>query len=110
METKTQISLIQQTTSLVESIGALAIQEHNEIEAKESSMEELIDLIPEYDFWEYDLPEFSKRNGIVYSNSHFLNGVEWRLKVYPKGNGLAREKYISVFVELTKGLLGQYKY
>jgi tripartite motif-containing protein 37 len=36
--------------------------------------------------------------------------VEWRLKVYPKGNGLAREKYLSVFVEMSKALGAQNKY
>jgi tripartite motif-containing protein 37 len=36
--------------------------------------------------------------------------VEWRLKVYPKGNGLAREKYLSVFVEMSKALGVQNKY
>jgi tripartite motif-containing protein 37 len=32
------------------------------------------------------------------------------LKVYPKGNGLAREKYLSVFVEMSKALGTQSKY
>ena len=39
-----------------------------------------------------------------------MNGVEWRLKIYPKGNGLAREKYLSLFVEMSKGFTGQNKY
>ena len=54
----------------------------------------------------------STRTGIVYSEGRNLNGVEWRLKVYPKGNGLAREKYLSVFVEMSKalGALNKYEY
>lgn len=39
-----------------------------------------------------------------------MNGVEWRLKIYPHGNGLARDKYISVFVEMAKGLVNENKY
>jgi len=39
-----------------------------------------------------------------------MNGVEWRLKIYPRGNGLARDKYISVFVEMAKGLVNENKY
>jgi hypothetical protein len=31
------------------------------------------------------------------------SGLTWRLKVYPNGNGVARDKYLSVFVELTHG-------
>ena len=30
--------------------------------------------------------------------------------MYPKGNGLAREKYLSVFVEMSKALGAQNKY
>ena len=40
--------------------------------------------------------DFSTRSGIVFSEPKKLNGVEWRLKIYPRGNGLARDKYISV--------------
>jgi hypothetical protein len=36
--------------------------------------------------------------GIIYSDSYLLNGCEWRLKIYPKGNGVAKGKYLSVFV------------
>ena len=46
----------------------------------------------------------------MYSEGKFLNGVEWRLKIYPRGNGLARDKFISVFVEMTKGVASQNKY
>ena len=56
------------------------------------------------------MTDFSTRNGIVYSEAKKINGVEWRLKIYPRGNGLARDKYISVFVEMTKGLVSQNKY
>lgn len=56
------------------------------------------------------MENFSGRSGIVYSEGKVINGVEWRLKVYPKGNGLAREKYLSVFVEMSKALGAQNKY
>ncbi|MFN9905008.1 MAG: hypothetical protein ACK56F_02635 [bacterium] len=32
------------------------------------------------------------------------SGLTWRLKVYPNGNGIARGNYISVFLEMVKGL------
>jgi hypothetical protein len=31
-----------------------------------------------------------------------LNGVLWRLKVYPNGNGVAKNNYLSVFLEMQK--------
>jgi tripartite motif-containing protein 37 len=48
--------------------------------------------------------------GIVYSDSFVLNGVEWRLKIYPRGNGVAKGKYLSVFVEMSKAERSQKKY
>ena len=111
METKAQISLIRQASSLAESIEALACQEPIPIFGQPSpELEELIDLVPEFTVWKYTLTNFSTRTGIVYSESQNLNGVEWRLKIYPHGNGLARDKYISVFVEMTKGLVSQNRY
>jgi len=40
---------------------------------------------------------------IVYSDPYEINGMDWRLKIYPKGNGLAKNTHISVFLELSKG-------
>lgn len=39
----------------------------------------------------------------IYSLPIGCNGVSWRLKVYPNGNGIVRERYLSVFLELTSG-------
>ena len=39
----------------------------------------------------------------MYSNSEELNGIEWRLKIYPRGNGVAKNTHLSVFLELSKG-------
>lgn len=38
------------------------------------------------------------------------NGIEWRLKIYPKGNGLAKDTHMSVFLEMTKGFSSGNKY
>lgn len=39
----------------------------------------------------------------LYSLPIGCNGVSWRLKVYPNGNGIVKERYLSVFLELTSG-------
>lgn len=39
----------------------------------------------------------------IYSLPIGCNGVSWRLKVYPNGNGIVRDRYLSVFLELTSG-------
>jgi tripartite motif-containing protein 37 len=41
----------------------------------------------------------------VYSQPLVHNGITWRLKVYPNGNGSnAHGNYISVFLEMQKGI------
>jgi tripartite motif-containing protein 37 len=39
-------------------------------------------------------------NAIVYSPPLLHNYIKWRLKVYPNGNGNAKDHYISVFLEM----------
>ncbi|CAH8626118.1 unnamed protein product [Heterobilharzia americana] len=46
----------------------------------------------------------------VYSQPLHVNGLSWRLKVYPDGNGVVRGNYLSVFLELSAGLLEASKY
>lgn len=48
---------------------------------------------------------YKQQKGVpVYSSSLQVNGLNWRLKVYPYGNGAVRGEYLSVFLELTAGL------
>jgi len=44
-----------------------------------------------------------KSSNVAYSDPLCVNGNEWRLKVYLNGNDKAKEKYLSVFIEMTKG-------
>jgi tripartite motif-containing protein 37 len=46
----------------------------------------------------------------IYSQPLIINGLTWRLKVYPDGNGTVRGNYISVFLELTHGFNQSSKY
>jgi hypothetical protein len=41
---------------------------------------------------------------VVYSSELSSNGVIWRLKVYPRGNGVAKDQYLSVFLEQVQGV------
>lgn len=47
---------------------------------------------------------------IVYSEPLHARGLTWRLKVYPDGNGVARGNYLSVFLEMVRGLSEPSKY
>jgi hypothetical protein len=46
----------------------------------------------------------------VYSEPSGVNGIEWRLKTYPKGNGAAKGTHLSVFLELSRGYENENRY
>jgi len=43
-----------------------------------------------------------KTKDIIYSEPLQKNGLIWRLKIYPNGNGVAKGAYLSIFLELVK--------
>eukprot|EP01006_Ploeotia_vitrea_P039649 TRINITY_DN66365_c10_g1_i1.p1 TRINITY_DN66365_c10_g1~~TRINITY_DN66365_c10_g1_i1.p1 ORF type:complete len:781 (+),score=420.06 TRINITY_DN66365_c10_g1_i1:105-2345(+) len=72
------------------------------------------EIVPSYDSMLFALPysEYAGKShgGIVYSAPLSVNGMSWRLKVYPTGNGHARGEFLSVFLELSAGTPGAHKY
>ena len=49
----------------------------------------------------------------MFSDPVVINGISWRLKVYPNGNANYRGTYLSVFIEMCKGwpgVVGLYEY
>lgn len=71
------------------------------------------EIIPDYDSAVFTLANFSllrETSEVVYSDTLKSNGLTWRLKVYPNGNGLVRGNYLSVFLEMLKGLQDSSKY
>jgi len=64
------------------------------------------ELIPKFEGGNLVIKSFSEKMLLsepVYSFPIDCNGVNWRLKVYPNGNGIVRDRYLSVFLELTSG-------
>lgn len=54
-----------------------------------------------------------ERGETAYSEPLVINGITWRLKVYPNGNGSVKGTYMSVFVEMVQGWgneVGSYEY
>lgn len=71
------------------------------------------EIVPPYDTGSFVMEKFSvlqKKSTPVYSNMLTVNGLQWRLKVYPYGNGDVRGEYLSVFLELNQGLPEVCKY
>lgn len=62
--------------------------------------------MPEYASCEFKLRHFSQLRHSeepIYSPAFLANGITWRLKVYPNGNGQnAQGTYISIFLEMYK--------
>lgn len=66
------------------------------------------EIVPPYDSSTFTLQNYSilrQRADPVYSQPLHVGGLSWRLKVYPDGNGVVRGNYLSVFIELSAGLL-----
>ena len=71
------------------------------------------EIVPGYDERTFSMSHFSllqSKADPVYSPPLTVNGLSWRLKVYPDGNGVVRGNYLSVFLELTSGLPETSKY
>ncbi|CAG0880905.1 unnamed protein product [Darwinula stevensoni] len=71
------------------------------------------EIVPQYDRSTFTMRHFSQlqhKADPVYSPPLLVNGLSWRLKVYPDGNGVVRGNYLSVFLELSAGLPETSKY
>lgn len=71
------------------------------------------EIVPGYDSSTFTLLNFTQMQhqaDPVYSAPLHVNGLCWRLKVYPDGNGIVRGNYLSVFLELSAGLPETSKY
>eukprot|EP00111_Clytia_hemisphaerica_P006163 TCONS_00017835-protein len=71
------------------------------------------EIVPAFDSSVFQIERFSQlrhKGDPVYSRPLNVNGLSWRLKVYPDGNGVVRGNYLSVFLELTSGLPETSKY
>ncbi|XP_017882456.1 E3 ubiquitin-protein ligase TRIM37-like isoform X2 [Ceratina calcarata] len=71
------------------------------------------EIVPGYDSATFVMQNFTQlqlKADPVYSAPLHVNGLCWRLKVYPDGNGVVRGNYLSVFLELSAGLPETSKY
>ncbi|CAH1184906.1 unnamed protein product [Phyllotreta striolata] len=71
------------------------------------------EIVPPYDCSTFIVHGFSllqRKADPIYSTPLHCNGLCWRLKVYPDGNGVVRGNYLSVFLELSAGYPETSKY
>jgi hypothetical protein len=111
--------LITKSNEMVNSLKNLTIDSDLKPEELEMTIDVPSDVYPPYDFSTFEIKEYKKyigsqtafKNAILYSPELITNGLKWRLKVYPNGNGAnANSEYISIFLELIEGLIETSKY
>ncbi|XP_050304969.1 E3 ubiquitin-protein ligase TRIM37-like isoform X2 [Anthonomus grandis grandis] len=71
------------------------------------------EIVPAYSsstFVMHGFSQLQRKADPVYSTPLHCNGLCWRLKVYPDGNGVVRGNYLSVFLELSAGYPEPSKY
>ncbi len=62
-------------------------------------------IIPKYETAMFEIENFLENNDeIIYSPELRINGLIWRIKLYPKGNASSKNEYLSIFLELLEGI------
>ena len=62
-------------------------------------------IIPKYETAIFEIENFLENNNeIIYSPELRINGLIWRIKLYPKGNASSKNEYLSIFLELLEGI------
>uniref|UniRef100_A0A8D9EEL0 E3 ubiquitin-protein ligase TRIM37 n=1 Tax=Cacopsylla melanoneura TaxID=428564 RepID=A0A8D9EEL0_9HEMI len=105
--------LISQSNNLLQAIHQLTRKPISNFSSCTVSPEFLSEIVPSYDSSTFVIHGFSSVQALahpIYSAPLNVNGLAWRLKVYPAGNGIVRGTYLSVFLELTAGLPETSKY
>lgn len=71
---------------------------------------ELTPVFEESAFVIHNYSQVRETHEVIYSEPLIANGLTWRLKVYPNGNGIAKGNYLSIFLEMVAGLQDVSKY
>jgi tripartite motif-containing protein 37 len=105
--------LIIKTSEIVKSLREIHQKPTSKFVANQVQIDFPSELTPTYEHSVFVIKDFSRIRHIhevVYSDPLIANGLTWRLKVYPNGNGIAKGNYISIFIEMLKGLTESSKY
>ncbi|XP_055686310.1 E3 ubiquitin-protein ligase TRIM37-like isoform X2 [Lutzomyia longipalpis] len=106
LNTCSRSQLIMKSPEVLKIIHQVRIKPMSSYVTARMSADFTSEMVPSFDKCSFLLENFSsmQQKGVpVYSNPLKVNGLAWRLKVYPFGNGVVRGEYLSVFLELTTG-------
>ena len=116
MITMSEVAIVQSTPSLNEHLHRLNNRSQPKLKKDPELFLFSVDSLLSQEEATYILSPFSvqkERGETAYSEPLLINGITWRLKVYPNGNGSVKGTYMSVFVEMVKGWgneVGSYEY
>ena len=111
--------LISKSENMIKNLKNLDKEDEINTDILNISLDLPSDIHPPYESAYFLVKEYKKiisqnsntgSNDVLYSDELKTNGLVWRLKVYPNGNGTIKGEYISVFLELREGLLENSKY
>ena len=121
IKNSTKSILITKTNNILNSIKKIKEKLNKEKDIKQNfnlnfSNEIPNSIIPKYETAKFEINNFldilnnNNNNEIIYSPELRINGLIWRIKLYPKGNATAKNEYISIFLELLEGINEMSKY
>ena len=105
--------LILKSPDLLRRLKDLQMADAGQFNIEDTDVEFSSEVVPRYESGLFELRDFTSAQPgpeVVYSDVVEYNGLMWRLKVYPNGNGVAKGNYLSVFLELLKGYGESAKY
>ena len=110
----TQSELIHKSDDIIKQIKQLNLTLYNEEQlfkhvSLDLSTEITNDVIPKYASAKFEVDNYktllhNENADIIFSPQMRINGLIWRVKLYPCGNHSAKGEFVSVFLELTEGL------
>ena len=107
IKNSTKSELIDKSKSIIEKMKKLKDQLNYDKEINKNfnlnlSSEIPNSIIPTYETAIFKVDNFEniKSPEVIYSPELIINGLKWRLKLYPQGNASAKYEYLSIFLEL----------
>ena len=103
-------NLIRKSENILNSIKTINDKLIKEKETKENFHLNLSNkipnsIIPKYETAIFEIENFLENNNeIIYSPELRINGLIWRIKLYPKGNASSKNEFLSIFLELLEGI------
>lgn len=101
-----QSELISNSENYVKLLKALTLEEETYRESLNVCINFESEITPPYESTTFTIKEYKKlvncstAKDTIYSTELLTNGLVWRLKIYPNGNGVAKGEFISIFLEL----------